>query len=192
MRVRAHADVRRQGSRQHAPFGVMQESGTETCTPKTFSHFLKSSNSFLCFSISHTIIAVPGRGATFLPFIEPLCLICQKVALFPWGLRKSDLWFDNYCYVYLFTCEWSERLHIRISVVFLFVCLFVCLFHSPFFGNQPTSNSVLGWSDVEEHLTSIILCAKALIFKQWTCKCNKSTFLKVFWPARQCRKLTRQ
>lgn len=156
--VRAHADVRRQDSRQHAPFGVMQESTAETAPRKTFSHFLKSSNSFLCFSISHTIIAVPGRGATFIPSIVPLCLICQKVSLFPWGLRKAESWFDNtnYCYVYLFTCERSKRLHIHISVIFsVFLCHFLFL----------VTRLVLGGSDVEEHLTSIILHAKALIFK---------------------------
>ncbi len=93
MCVCAHAYVRRQDSRQHAPFGVMQESGAETAPRKTFSHFLKSSNSFLCFSISHTIIAVPGREATFLPSIVPLCLICQKVCSFleVWGKLNRDL-----------------------------------------------------------------------------------------------------
>jgi len=103
-----------------------------------------------------------------------------------WGELNRDL-----TTIVMFICLRVNGASVCICVFLLSFYLFVYLFISlSFFGNLPPSNSVLGWSDVEEHLTSIILCAKALIFKQWTRKSNKSTFFKSFFD-QQCLKLTR-
>lgn len=127
LRACAHADVRRQDSRQHAPFGVMQENCAETRPPRPSLPFSNLQIPFFVFqSVIPSSLYLGEEPHSYL-----LLYLCassvKKVLLFPWGLRKAESWFDNYCYVYLFTCEWSERLHSRISVVFF--SFFVCLFH---------------------------------------------------------------
>lgn len=159
----AHADVRRQDSRQHAPFGVMQENGAETRPLRPSLTFSNLQIPFFVFqSVIPSSLYLGEEPRSYL--LLYLCASSVKKYrsfLEVWGKLNRDL-----TTIVMFICLLVNGASVCIVVFQLSSLVFFCLFISlSFFGNQPTSNSVLGGSDVEEHLTSIILCAKAFIFK---------------------------
>lgn len=153
----AHADVRRQDSRQHAPFGVMQENGAETRPPRPSQTLSNLQIPFFVFqSVIPSLLYLGEEPRSYL--LLYLCALSVKKYrsfLEVWGKLNCDL-----TTIVMLICLLVNGASVCMFVFLLsfLVCLFISL---AFFGNQPTSN----WVDpTSKNIWQALFCAPKRLY----------------------------